>query len=354
MKIEMTSNNSRKPWIDALRGFAMLLVIIMHVPFAAGVGGENVYTTLIGWMFMPLFFFVSGLVMYNPNRQWSAKTWCTYMGRKFIQLIVPTCIVFFLLCWVYGYNISEQLSHPMKAGCWFTITLLGFILLYTLYEWGTQNIRIRDVWKITTLLVITCVLSYVVAKFALWKGIFGENVRVYYDALQISKWCYFQYFILGVLVSKYQKWIKNVIAYPLIPAFTFIVWVVVAIMRMQDTVVALSIPYLSQLIHIIYTYTSIMLVTYVFYYYRTWIITSKVGKIAQVVGCNSLGIYLLHYFFLWGGYDFILSFYATHPTPLMMFVIYVIVAILILAASMLLISVIKISPVLSQLILGKR
>ena len=354
MKIEMTSNNSRKPWIDALRGFAMLLVIIMHVPFAAGVGGENVYTTLIGWMFMPLFFFVSGLVMYNPNRQWSAKTWCTYMGRKFMQLIVPTSIVFLLLCGVYRYNVLEQLLHPMKAGCWFTITLLGFILLYTLYEWSTQNIRIRDVWKIATLLVITCVLSCVVAKFALWKGIFGENVRVYYDALQISKWCYFQYFILGVLVSKYQKWIKKIISYPLVAAFTFIVWVVVAIMRIQDTVVALSIPYLSQLIHIIYVYTSIMLVAYVFYYYRSWIVMSKVGKIAQVVGCNTLGIYLLHYFFLWGGYNFILKFYSTHSTPLMMFVIYVIVAILILVASMLLISVIKVSPLLSKLILGKK
>jgi fucose 4-O-acetylase-like acetyltransferase len=81
---------------------------------------------------------------------------------------------------------------------------------------------------------------------------------------------------------------------------------------------------------------------------------SKVGKIAQVVGCNTLGIYLLHYFFLWGGYDFISSFYATHPTPLMMFVIYVIVAILILVASMLLISVVKVSPLLSKLILGKK
>lgn len=96
MNIESKSINVRKPWVDALRGFAMLLVIIMHVPFAAGIG-SNVYTTLIGWMFMPLFFFVSGLVMYNPNRQWSAKKWCTYMGHKFMQLIVPTSIVFLLL-----------------------------------------------------------------------------------------------------------------------------------------------------------------------------------------------------------------------------------------------------------------
>lgn len=353
MNIESKSINVRKPWVDALRGFAMLLVIIMHVSFAAGVGG-NVYTTLIGWMFMPLFFFVSGLVMYNPNRQWLLKKWYTYMGHKFMQLIVPTSIVFLLLCWVYRYNVLEQLLHPMKAGCWFTITLFGFISLYTFYEWIIRVIKVRDIWKNILLLIITCALSFVVAKFALWKGVFGENVRVYYDAFQISKWCYFQYFILGVLVSKYQKWIKKVISYPLVSAFTFIVWVVVAIMRMQDTVVALSIPYLSQLINIIYVYTSIMLVAYVFYYYRSWIVTSKVGKITQIVGGNTLGIYLLHYFFLWGGYDFILNFYATSPTPLMMLVIYVSVAILILAASMLLISVIKVSPILSYLILGKK
>ena len=354
MKIEMTSNNSRKPWIDALRGFAMLLVIIMHVPFAAGVGGENVYTTLIGWMFMPLFFFVSGLVMYNPNRQWSAKTWCTYMGRKFMQLIVPTSIVFLLLCWVYRYNVLAQLLHPMKAGCWFTITLFGFILLYTFYEWIMRVIKVRDIWKNILLLIITSALSCVVAKFALWKGVFGENIRVYYDALQISKWCYFQYFILGVLVSKYQKWIKKVIAYPMLLAFTFIVWIVVAITCMQDLVVALPIPYLNQLINIIYVYVSITLVTYVFYYYRHQIEITRLGNIISVVGCNTLGIYLLHYFFLWGEYRFIVDFCASNPTQLIMFLIYVLDALIILVATMLLISVVKVSPLLSKLILGKK
>ena len=354
MKIEMTSNNSRKPWIDALRGFAMLLVIIMHVPFAAGVSGENVYTTLIGWMFMPLFFFVSGLVMYNPNRQWSAKTWCTYMGSKFMQLIVPTSIVFLLLCWVYRYNVLAQLLHPMKAGCWFTITLFGFILLYTFYEWIMRVIKVRDIWKNILLLIITSALSCVVAKFALWKGVFGENIRVYYDALQISKWCYFQYFILGVLVSKYQKWIKKVIAYPMLLAFTFIGWIVVAITCMQDLFVALPIPYLNQLINIIYVYVSITLVTYVFYYYRHQIEITRLGKIISVIGCNTLGIYLLHYFFLWGEYRFIVDFCASNPTQLIMFLIYVLDALIILVATMLLISVVKVSPLLSKLILGKK
>lgn len=353
MKIEMTSNNSRKPWIDALRGSAMLLVIIMHVPFAAGVG-SNVYTTLIGWMFMPLFFFVSGLVMYNPNRQWSAKIWCTYMGRKVIQLLVPTCIVFLLLCWVYGYNILEQLLHPMKAGCWFTITLFGFILLYTLYEWGTKYNQRHKIWKDLILLLLTLILSYGFVKLTLWRNIFGNTITIYYDAFQIAKWSYFQYFILGVLVSKYQKWIKRVIAYPMLLAFTFIVWIVVAITYMQDLVVALPIPYLNQLINIIYVYVSITLVTYVFYYYRHQIETTRLGNIISVVGCNTLGIYLLHYFFLWGEYRFVADFCASNPTQLIMFLIYVLVALIILAATMLLISVVKLSPLLSQLILGKK
>lgn len=354
MKIEMTSNNSRKPWIDALRGFAMLLVIIMHVPFAAGVGGENVYTTLIGWMFMPLFFFVSGLVMYNPNRQWSAKIWCTYMGRKVIQLLVPTCIVFLLLCWVYGYNILEQLLHPMKAGCWFTITLFGFILLYTLYEWGTKYNQRHKIWKDLILLLLTLILSYGFAKLTLWRNILGNAITIYYDAFQIAKWSYFQYFVFGVLVSKYKQQVKNAISYSIIPAIVFVVWTIASILCVQNIAIILPIPYISQLMNMVYVCSSITLVTYVFYYYRHQIETTRLGNIISVVGCNTLGIYLLHYFFLWGEYRFVADFCASNPTQLIMFLIYVLVALIILAATMLLISVVKLSPLLSQLILGKK
>lgn len=354
MKIEMTSNNSRKPWIDALRGFAMLLVIIMHVPFATGVTGENVYTTLIGWMFMPLFFFVSGLVMYNPNRQWSAKKWCTYMGHKFMQLIVPTSIVFLLLCWVYRYNVLAQLLHPMKAGCWFTITLFGFILLYTLFEWITKYNTSYAIWKDVALLLLTSGLSYGLAKITLWKGIFGDGVIVFYDAFQIAKWSYFQYFVFGVLVSKYKQWIKNAISYSIIPAIVFVIWIVVSIICVQNIAITFSIPYISQLMNIVYVYSSIMVLTYVFYYYRHQIEITRLGNIISVIGCNTLGIYLLHYFFLWGEYRFIVDFCASNPTQLIIFLIYVLVALIILVATMLLISVVKVSPLLSKLILGKK
>lgn len=353
MSIETRSVNVRKPWVDALRGFAMLLVIIMHVPFAAGVGG-NVYTTLIGWMFMPLFFFVSGLVMYNPNRQWSTKKWCTYIGHKFMQLIVPTIIVFLFLCWVYRYDVLEQLLHPMKAGCWFTITLFGFIFLYTLFEWITKYNQRHKIWKDMILLCLTLILSYGFAKLTLWRNIFGNTITIYYDALQIAKWSYFQYFVFGVLVSKYKQWIKNAISYSIIPAIVFVIWIVVSIMCVQNIAITFFIPYISQLTNIVYVYSSITLVTYVFYYYRHQIEITRLGKITSVIGCNTLGIYLLHYFFLWGEYRFIVDFYASNPTQLIMFLIYVLVALIILVATMLLISVVKVSPVLSQLFLGKK
>lgn len=354
MKIEMTSNNSRKPWIDALRGFAMLLVIIMHVPFAAGVGGENVYTTLIGWMFMPLFFFVSGLVMYNPKRKWQLKNWSTYVMQKFVQLIVPTSIVFLLLCGVYRYDVLEQLLHPMKAGCWFTITLFGFIVVYTLFEWLVQSDKIREAWKTMLLVVIALVLSFIVAKLRLWKGVFGEGVMVYYNAFQISKWSYFQYFVLGVLVNKYKDDLKRWIAIPWMSAMFFAVWTTIAILRIQDFDAIYAIPYLASLINILYVYSSIILITMIFYHYRSWFVMNKLGTLISKIGCNTLGIYLLHYLFLWGEYRFVVDFYATHPTPLIMFVVYVLIALLILIASMMLIKIIKVSPLLSQLILGKR
>ena len=349
----MQNNATRRSWIDGLRGFAMMLVIIMHVPYAAGVG-SNVYTTLIGWMFMPLFFFISGLVMYNPKRKWQLKNWGTYVVQKFVQLIVPTSVVFLLLCGVYRYDILEQLFHPMKAGCWFTITLFGFIVAYTLFEWLVQGDKISETWK-TILLVVTAFgLSFVVAKVRLWKGVFGDGVMVYYNAFQISKWSYFQYFVLGVLVNKYKDDLKRWIAIPLMSAMSFVVWMIIAILRIQvfDTIYA--VPYIAAIMNLLYVYASIILVAMIFYHYRNWFVTNKFGVIIAKVGCNTLGIYLLHYFFLWGEYRFLVDFYSTNPTPMIMFLIYVLIAALILIASMMLIKIIKVSPLLSQLILGKR
>ena len=73
--------SSRIPYIDALRGFAILLVIAGHV-IQTLYGTDGLVFRYIYSFHMPLFVFLSGFVSYK------IETWKS-VGKRFLQLIVP-------------------------------------------------------------------------------------------------------------------------------------------------------------------------------------------------------------------------------------------------------------------------
>lgn len=82
--LKMQDNrNVRKLWLDALRGMAMLFVVLVHVLPAEAVG-SGIYGGLISPVMIPLFFAVSGYV-FNPCE---GKQLRFYKG-VFFKLIVP-------------------------------------------------------------------------------------------------------------------------------------------------------------------------------------------------------------------------------------------------------------------------
>jgi len=88
----------RIEYIDAMRGFTMILVVFAHISFYAY--HEDIIT--FGRAFlqfrMPLFFFISGFILYKHERVWTSLTLYEFMSLKFkVQIISTVC---FLL--VYG------------------------------------------------------------------------------------------------------------------------------------------------------------------------------------------------------------------------------------------------------------
>ena len=60
----------RIEYIDAMRGFTMVLVVLTHVSsFGLGMYGSDTfsYSKIFAEFRMPLFFFVSGFVLYKSN-----------------------------------------------------------------------------------------------------------------------------------------------------------------------------------------------------------------------------------------------------------------------------------------------
>lgn len=63
------STTKRIEYIDALRGFTMILVVLQHVAtfgWELPLGAPNIHTYL-AQIRMPLFFFISGFVLYKAS-----------------------------------------------------------------------------------------------------------------------------------------------------------------------------------------------------------------------------------------------------------------------------------------------
>ena len=64
---------TRLSWLDALRGFTMILVVAYHVAQFAFHENEKTSAALpfLVLLRMPLFFFVSGFLAYNASFSWT-------------------------------------------------------------------------------------------------------------------------------------------------------------------------------------------------------------------------------------------------------------------------------------------
>lgn len=103
----------RLAYIDAMRGFTMILVVFSHVQyFGYGefiqsvynfCGGSClIYRDLITLFFMPLFFFISGFVLYKPDVEWNGIMSFKFIAKKALQLLVPTLV--FISLYIFVYN----------------------------------------------------------------------------------------------------------------------------------------------------------------------------------------------------------------------------------------------------------
>ena len=102
MNCEMTK---RLSWLDALRGFTMILVVAYHVAQFAFHENEKTSASLsfLVLMRMPLFFFVSGFLAYKANFSWTVPNALKLTWKKIKVQVIPTLVFLCLFVIFFSY-----------------------------------------------------------------------------------------------------------------------------------------------------------------------------------------------------------------------------------------------------------
>ena len=224
----------RLEWLDAMRGFTMILVVANHVGAMAFEIPHGVSTSLqfLVLFRMPLFFFVSGFLAYKASLVWDLATFGTLVGKKLRVQIIPT-VVFFLLAatlltkdlWA---TIPDWLSRPTKGGYWFTIVLLYMFLVYYVFAYIKSWIPITLLFLLSLAFYESCYLPKYFSWAFGWRG--RPNEFMNYSSLTLL-FQYFPFFLYGNIVHRYWEQAQKVMDsrwfYPII--------VVVVIFAAMDT-----------------------------------------------------------------------------------------------------------------------
>ena len=321
--------SKRIGYIDAMRGFTMILVVYSHV-CGFCLGDRQMALNDVLFLFrLPCFFFISGwlfagTVMGTAPRVSSEAdytgtvphvTFWSIIKKKFMVQIVPTLFFLFLL------SPPPAFFHQFgafKGGYWFTFALFYFFIIYMLMAWPFRR------HQSTKSDVVMLLLTLAISMSAYWYDInyhrlvlavadtHGPMFNVQCSTFNVPcsmfnvlgllsyvVWRYYLFFFLGTLVRKYFPQFLKIAGNGKLVACLAIIFLAISQIPQSDIFLReyfkfsvggiLGMTVIFALFR--YLYTSPLLSQYSSIFHHP-------SSILKFVGTRTLDIYLLHYFFL--------------------------------------------------------
>ena len=317
--IEQTTRN-RIGYIDALRGFTMLMVVCVHTATYSKIDIVP-YSSFFQLFRMPLFFFISGLFFYKNDYIWEYHNGFKFIAKKFLVQIIPTAI--FLSIYMIIFNIKKFDIIGLN-GYWFTVALFEFFTVYILC-----NILIKNQIISNILLFICAIILYLLS--------YNTQSNFHYS------YGYFIFFIIGIISKKHLDKITHIFDNNIIMLVVILLMFIGSILFLKGNFVNLGVKLLLSLLGIYSIY-------YFFMKNGEYINNSKIGKCMQFVGRRTLDIYLLHYFFVHDSMSWIVGHGVDSPT--LLFIISIFTSIVIIGISLLLSKFLRTNPLLGKILFG--
>jgi fucose 4-O-acetylase-like acetyltransferase len=338
-------------YIDAMRGFTMILVVYSHIcSLCLGdmwMGWNDVF-----FLFrLPCFFFISGWLFEHVGRQWDTITIKQTIRHKFMVQIVPTVI--FLLILAPPPLFFSRLGAT-KGGYWFTFLLFIFFVLHIFLCWITKKMpaRKQEVLMLLIAILITVASCLYEANYLRHFSQMGWGTNLM-GFLSFQLWRFYLFFFLGTLVKRhfavFIQWTNKL----WLMALIVIGFVVIALQPHSDDVI---------MQYFIFSIGGILGMTMVFTIFRS-LYTSPLlspyssifhhpSSILKFVGTRTLDIYLLHYFFLPRSLQSYADQLQAYDSKLIEFSVVMLLAMVVVAICLLMSYIIRLSPFLGHYLFG--
>ena len=340
---------NRIGYIDALRGMAMILVVYFHIA-AYGFGSYEIgYNDIIERFRMPTFFFISGWLFYKAGRIWDRQTITGMIRKKFMVQIIPTVI--FMLLYLVMFNLLDVSSFGSdKKGYWFTVVLFEYFVIYILAE-ALFNQKDSPQGKMCVMVVIL-ILSITAFYYAKYYTRYATELGIWKDILgffSFVKIRHIIFFWFGTFVRKhFDRFIyltdnRYVTAVMIVLFTAIIVWPVLLSTQ--------GIEYIAYLVAGI----SGTVICFTFFRIHKQQLSQETwyGRGLQLIGRRTLDIYLIHYFVL--PYNLVRpDVWLQYHHNTLFVPIALILAFWVILISLLISSLLRVSPLLAKYLFGAK
>lgn len=353
-----SKSQGRIEWIDALKGLTIILVVYSHIVLKCKI--DSTINPFFITFRMPLFFFLSGFVAYKANKKWTSTQLKADLCKKLRIQIIPTVVfgtLYTILIWSisHGQSTASSIEHflydPSKHGYWFTLVLLEMFVLFYLISFLSYNIGNKKVGHI--FLFSLAILMYCASKlFVTW------NSNSIYQVLSLNFLCkYFQFFVFGNIFARFfvsfQHFLSNKYWMASIIICWFAFYFVSTYLGANDCLISdIKIRALHCFLTNIVSYLGIFVVVSFFMKNTAMFSDTKIkGHALQYIGRRTLDIYVIHYFFM-PKLPELGVFLNNNSSVVLETVLVFVMALFVVAFSVLISNVIRLSPFLAHYLFG--
>lgn len=326
----------RIEYIDAMRGFTMILVVYAHVCYFCMDGPLMGYNRIFYLFRLPCFFMISGWLFEPVAKRPFKEVVC---HKAMVQLL-PTFI--FLLLLAPPPEFFHQLG-TLKGGYWFTFVLFEFFVIYLLIA------RIDKLWQPVVALIIALV-AFCCAKYYNTIHISSIGAQKYVvdilGFMSVTLWRFFLFFYIGTWMRRY---------FDAFVRWTNKRWVLLAITITFFLIASTS--HRDNLWFEVFRFfmggiTGMWMVFTCFRLSAPWLERYHLSKPLQYVGTRTLDIYLLHYFFLPRFLIQYADYLKAYDSQFVEFIVILAIALIVLAITLLTSYIIRLSPFLGHYLFG--